>query len=162
MFVENSHLQNIMQIYNLSPLIKKPTCFQSHNPTCIDNFLTNQEAMFKLSRLFESGSSDHHKLISAVMKSGIFRGPPRKKVYSTYKNFALEHFKMGLKNELEKLNNSTHNVFKTVCSVMNKDAPIKLKILRHNNNFFMTKNVRKEMQRSIFKKHFNKCCTYEN
>ena len=164
MSVENSHLQNTMQIYNLSPLTKEPTCFQSHNPTCIDNFLTNQKAMFKLSRLFESDLSDHHKLISPVMKSGIFRGPTRKKVYSTYKIFALEHFKIGLKNELQKLNDSTHNVFKTVFgSVMNKHAPIKLKILRHNNNFFTTKNVRKEiMQRSTFNKHFNKCCTYEN
>ena len=59
-----------MQIYNLSPLIKEPTCFQSHSPTCIDNFLTNQKAMFKLSRLFETGLSDHHKPY-VVMKSGV-------------------------------------------------------------------------------------------
>ena len=45
MSVENSHFQNLMQIYDLSPLIKEPTCFQSHNPTCIDNFLTNQKAI---------------------------------------------------------------------------------------------------------------------
>ena len=57
MSIENSHLQNLMQIYDLSPLTKEPACFQSHNPTCIDNFLTNQEAMFKLSRLFETDSS---------------------------------------------------------------------------------------------------------
>ena len=85
--VENSHFQNLMQIYDLSPLIKEPTCFQSHNPTCIDNFLTNQKAMFKLSRLFETGLSDHHKLISVVMKSGVFRGPPRKKNDRSYKKF---------------------------------------------------------------------------
>ena len=80
MSVENCHFQNILQIYDLSPLIKEPTCFQSHNPTCIYNFLTNQKAMFKLSRLFETASSDRHKLISFVMKSGIFLGPTRKKV----------------------------------------------------------------------------------
>ena len=67
MSIENSHLQNLMQIYDLSPLIKEPTYFQSHNPTCIDNFLANQKAMFKLNRLFETGLSDHHKLISLVM-----------------------------------------------------------------------------------------------
>ena len=67
MSFENSHLQNLMQIYDLCPLIKKPTCFQSHNSTCIGNFLTYQKAMFKLSRLFETGLSDHHRLIS-VMK----------------------------------------------------------------------------------------------
>ena len=101
MSVENSHFQNLMQIYDLSPLIKEPTCFQSHNPTCIHNFLTNQKAIFKLSRLFETGLSDHHKLISVVMKSGVFRGPPRKKVYRSYKKFDLEHFNITLKSELE-------------------------------------------------------------
>ena len=72
MSFENS--QNLMQICDLSPLIKKPTYFQSHNPTCIDNFPANEKAMFKLSRLFETDLSDHHKLISVVMKSGVFRG----------------------------------------------------------------------------------------
>ena len=72
--VENSHFQNLKQIYDLSPLLKLLTCFQSHNSTCIGNFLTNQKEMFKLSRLFETGLSDHHKLISVVMKSGVFRG----------------------------------------------------------------------------------------
>ena len=63
--------------------------------------------MFKLSRLFGTGLSDHRKLISVVMKSGIFRWPPRKKVYRSYKNFNLEHFNIALKSELEKLNDST-------------------------------------------------------
>ena len=112
--VENSHFQNLMQIYNLSPLIKEQTCFQSHHPTCIDNFLTNQKAIFKLSTLFETGVSDHHKLISVVMKSGVFRGPPRKKVYRSYKKFDLEHFNIALKSELEKLSDSAYNEFKTV------------------------------------------------
>ena len=66
--VENSHFQNLMRIYDLSPLIKEPTFFQSHDPTCIDNFQANQKAMLKLSRLFETSLSDHHKLISLVMK----------------------------------------------------------------------------------------------
>ena len=72
MSIKNSHLQNLMQINNLSPLIKEPTCFQSHNPTCIDNFLTNQTAMFKLSRSFEIGLSNHHKLISVAIKPGTY------------------------------------------------------------------------------------------
>ena len=71
MSVENSHLQNLMQIFDLSPLIKELTYFQFHSPTCINDFLTNQKAMFKLSRLFKTNLPDH-KLISVVMKSGIF------------------------------------------------------------------------------------------
>ena len=41
MSIKNSHFQNLTQLYDLTPLIKELTCFQSHNPTCIDNFLTN-------------------------------------------------------------------------------------------------------------------------
>ena len=99
MSVENFNLQKLMQIYHLSPLIKEPACFQSHNPTCIDNFLKNQKAMFKFSRLFKIGLSDHRKLIAVVMKSGIFRWLPREKVYRAYKNLDLKHFKIELKSE---------------------------------------------------------------
>ena len=122
-----------MQIYDLSPLIKEATYFQSHNATCIDNFLTNQKAMFKLSRLFKTGLSNHHKLTSVVMKSGIFRAPHRKKVYRSYKNFDLEYFNTGLKSKLEKLRDSAYNESATVfCSVLNKHAPIKANMLRHS------------------------------
>ena len=51
-----------MQIFNLNALIKTPTCYQSHNSTCIYNILTNQEALFKLSKTFETGLSDLHNL----------------------------------------------------------------------------------------------------
>ena len=107
-------------------------------------YLTNQKAMFQLSRLFETGLSDHHKLISVVMKSGISSGLPRKNVCSSCKNFDWKHFNIALKSELEKLNDSAYNEFETAfCSVLNKHAPIKVKILRHNNNSFITKNLRK-------------------
>ena len=68
-----------MQVFNLIALIKTPTCYQSHNPICIDNILTNQKALFKFSKTFETGLSDHHKLISTIMKSGSFKGSSRKK-----------------------------------------------------------------------------------
>ena len=126
MSIENSHFLNLMKIYDFSPLIKEPTCLQPHNPTCIDNFLTNQNTVFMLSKLFETDLSDHHKLISVVMKSGIFRGPPRKKVYRFYKNFDLVHFNIALKSGLEKLHDLAYNEFETAfCSVLNKYAPIK-------------------------------------
>ena len=61
--VENSHLEAIIQAYDLSSLIKKPTCYQSHTPSCIDLILTNRKHLFQLSNTFETGLSDHHKLI---------------------------------------------------------------------------------------------------
>ena len=75
---ENLHLDNVIEIFILNVLIKTTRWYQSHNPTCIDNILTNQKALFKLSKALEARLSDHHKLISTIIKSGIFKGFPQK------------------------------------------------------------------------------------
>ena len=160
MSIENSHFQTLIQMYDLSLLIKEPTCFQSHNLTCIDNFPTNQKVMFRLNRLCKIRLLDHHdKLISVgmSMKRVIFCEAPQKKVYRSYKNFDLGHFNIALKNE-------GYNDFETTfCIVLNKHAPIKVKILKHNNNPFLTQNLGKAiMHRSKFKNRFNKYRTYQN
>ena len=41
MTTENFYLNNLMQVFTLNTLIKTPTYYQSHNPTHIDNILTN-------------------------------------------------------------------------------------------------------------------------
>ena len=53
--------------------------------------------MLKLRKLFKTGLSDYHKLISVVMESGIFCRPSWKKVYISYKNFDLEYFNIALR-----------------------------------------------------------------
>ena len=82
MTVENPKLRGFMQLHDMSYVINELTFFQSHDPTCTDNILTNRKIMFKTSKTFESGLSDHHKLVSTIIKSGSFRNPPRKR----YKN----------------------------------------------------------------------------
>ena len=80
------------------------------------------------------------------MKRVIFCEAPQKKVYRSYKNFDLGHFNIALKSE-------GYNDFETTfCIVLNKHAPIKVKILKHNNNPFLTQNLGKAiMHRSKFK-----------
>ena len=104
--VKNSHLQSLNKICNLSGLINEPTSFPSHDANSVDNFLTNQKAVIELIRLFETGLSDQHKLISIVMKSGIFRLALLKKADRSDKTFDLEHFNIVLKRELESLKDS--------------------------------------------------------
>ena len=91
------------------------------------------------------------------MKPGIFCEAPQKKVYRSYKNFDLKHFNIALKSE-------GYNEFGTTfCSVLNKHARIKVKILKHNNNPFLTQNLKKAiMHRPKFKNRFNKYRTYED
>ena len=39
----------------------------------------NKSKVLKFSKTFETGLSDQHKLISTTMKSGKFKGPPKKR-----------------------------------------------------------------------------------
>ena len=78
MSIENVHVNTLLQLFSLNALINSPTCYQSHIPTCIDHILTNQKSLFKFFKTFETGLADHHKLISTIMKSGCFKGRPKK------------------------------------------------------------------------------------
>ena len=130
MTVQNPQLNGSMQLHDMSNLTNEPTCFKSHDPNCIGNILTNQKAMFKASKAFESGLSDHYKLVLTVMKSASFRGPPRKKIYSTYKKFVLKLFNIILKTKLDSIKGPTYIEFdEAFCSIVNIYAPLKVKIL---------------------------------
>ena len=83
--VENSHLETIIQAYDLSSLIKKPTCYQSHTPSCIDLILTNRKHLFQLSNTSRTGLPGHHKLICPILKCGGLKGAPIEKIYTSYK-----------------------------------------------------------------------------
>ena len=98
--------------------------------------------MYKFSNIFETGLSNHHKLISTVSKSGSFKGSPRIKVYRSYKSFKLDNFKCILNQNLTNFSGTTYDDFEVTClSLLNKHAPLKKKILRHINGSFMTKEL---------------------
>ena len=45
------------------------------------------------------------------MKSGIFKGPPKKKIYRSYKKFDHECFSNALREELETLEGDAYGKF---------------------------------------------------
>ena len=61
--------------------------------------------------MFETWLPDHHKLIQTVIKSGSFRGPPRKKVYTSYRNFDVDFFNEALQEKLSHLENDACSTF---------------------------------------------------
>ena len=108
--------------------------------------------------------SDHHKLVCTILKSGGFKGAPIEKIYRSYKTFDVSNFRNTLKIELEKVKSESYGEFEAVLlKELNKHAPLKKKFLRHNNNPFMTKDLRKQvMVRSKLRNMFNKNRNYEN
>ena len=119
-----------MNTFDLECLIKKLTCLQSSNPTCIDLIFTN---FFKNTDVIEVGISDHHCLILTALKSVLLKGNIKTNLYRNYSSVNTDH------------------------EILYKYAPIKKKILRFNDNPFMTKALRKAiMHRSKLKNIFHK------
>ena len=138
--IDNNHLEAFKQAYDFSSLIKKPTCYQSNIPSCIDLILTYRKSLFKLSNTFKTGlSKDYHELVCTILKSGGFKEASIKKIYRSYKIFHVNSFKNTLKSELEKVKSERCGELQAVfLKKLNKHGLLK-KILRHNDNQSMTK-----------------------
>ena len=150
--------------FDLDSLIDSPTCYKSINPTWIDLILTNKKNHFMKSTTFETGLSDRHKLIITILRKTISKRNSKKMFYRDYKRIDQKKFETELKLKLNSQTNLSYSTFQAVfLEVLNKIAPVKVKVLRFNNNVFMTKSLRKAMMlRSRLKNKFNKQRSDEN
>ena len=84
--------------------------------------------------------------------------------YRDYKRFYPKKFETELKLKSNSQTNLSYSTFQAVLlEILNKIAPVKVKVLRFSNNAFMTKSLRKAiMLRSKLKNNFNKQRSYEN
>ena len=96
--------------------------------------------------------SDQHKLILTTIKSGKFKGPPKKRRFRDDVQTLILQCNT-LKIILEKINNNSYQSFENIfLNALNIYVPLKTKMLRFNNTAFTTRKLRKEMKRSKFKK----------
>lgn len=67
--MDDSPMISFCETYKLHNLVKQPTCFENpENLSCVDLLLTNKPLRFQTTTVIETGLSDFHKLIVAVMK----------------------------------------------------------------------------------------------
>ena len=97
----NLTVENFMNTFDLECLIKKPTCFQSSNPRCIDLIFINKKELFKNNDVFEVGISDHHSFSVTALKSQLLKGNAKTKLYRDYSSFNLDIFKEDLENSFK-------------------------------------------------------------
>ena len=102
MTTSNPILSQFLDMFALSPLNNDPTCFKnSKNPSCIDLLLTNFKPSFMKTNNFETGISDHHKMISTIMKLHFTRGSPKTKYYRDYRKVDIDYFSSELSRQLD-------------------------------------------------------------
>ena len=94
----NPKLSELIDDHELFTLISEPTCFKSINPTCIDNFLTNKKTRFMKTVTFETGVSDHHKLIGTMLRSTFAKGKPKKYFTVAIETLIIKSLKKNYKN----------------------------------------------------------------
>ena len=84
--VIETEMTELCETYNLTNLIKEPTCFKNPlNSSSIDFLLTNRAMLFEISKTIETGLFDYHKMIITVMKSVFKKLPPHLLTYRDYK-----------------------------------------------------------------------------
>ena len=154
-------LNNFMETFGLANLITEPTCFKSpENPSSIDVILTNKKKSFLKSGTYETGVSDHHKLI--FMRSKMDHTVPKVVTYRDYKGIDNEKFSKDIHECVNNAPNFSpfHREFQFY---LERHAPLKEKILRANHKDFIDKTIRKEiMYRSQLKNKFNRNPTHQN
>ena len=91
--ITENAMEEFMKVYNLKNLTKGPTFYKNlDKPSCIDLILTNRKKSFHSSHIIETGISDFHKMVVAVMKIDFQKQNPRVVYYCDYKNFSNDDF----------------------------------------------------------------------
>ena len=156
-------LSEFLNAFNAKNIVKNKTCFESiENPSCVDLIITDKPGSFQHTNIFERGISDHHKLVTTVIKSKFGKALPKYVHCRNYQNVNEQDFKFELRGKLEvdvaDVNYETfHNVY---LNVLNEHAPIK--VIRGNQAPHITKGYRKTvMKRSELKTKYLKNLTLE-
>ena len=161
------HMEDFCLNYNLSNLIKEPTCFKNPaHPTCIDLILTNFPKSFQNSMAIETGLSDFHKRTITVMKSHYKKLKPNIITYRKYTTFSSDLYREKVIKNIrrQESQNITLDAMKQIfIDVLDKLAPVKHKYVRANQAPFMNKTLNKSvMDRSRLKNKYLKNNTQEN
>ena len=144
----------------MTNIINGKTCFEAQKGTSINVLLTNRPRSFHKTDIFETGFSDHHKLILSVFRSYFIRIPPKTIEQRNYKNLnetVFLHYldQELLKGEMYKSNNEMYSTFTKVFRLLlEKHGPLKVKKVRGKQSPFMTKELSKAI--SIKNDHLGK------
>ena len=150
-------LAEVLNAYNTKNIVKNKTCFKSiENLSCVYLIITDKPGSFQHTNVFETGISDHHKLVTTVMTAKFTKASPKYVHYRNCKDFNEQDFKLVLRGNLEvDVVDANFEAFHSVYfNVLNKHAPIKIKVIRGNQVPYITKEYRKAVMKKSELKDF--------
>ena len=127
-------MKSFCESYNLTNLIKQPTCFKNpEKPSCIDLILTNRSQSFQTTCAIETGLSDFPRMTVSLLKMQFRKLPPRIFSFRDFSNYHNANFINSLAEIRFEGENTESFVkdldcFYNVCTeVLNQHAPRKKK-----------------------------------
>ncbi|KAK3087255.1 hypothetical protein FSP39_003689 [Pinctada imbricata] len=153
---KNAPILNMNDVFDLTNLIKKPTCFTSiGKPSLVDVILTNRPSFCKKTANFTCGLSDVHNCIACLVDANMNNVEPKWQKCRSFKNFNHENFLADLQGiDFEKIE-QTENVSMAyqdfsaqLLDVVNKHAPFKNRKIKQNQAPYFNSELRK----AIYKK----------
>ena len=104
--------------------MKQNTCFKGDGGSCIDVLITNSNFSFMQVNRFETGLSDHHHMIYAILKTKFEKFKPKKSIYHNFKQYDSDQFKLGIFNSMSAMR--AHAAYKNnFVSILDKHSPKK-------------------------------------
>ena len=126
---------------NFINLVKGNTSFKGKG-SCTDLILANRTHSFKHTSSIETDLSDHHHLISSMMKTTFEKEESKVLVYRDYKNFSFNSFKSELLSKFHH-NNVTFTSFENnFVNVLNQQVHKKSKGFPGNEKSHLNKSLR--------------------
>ena len=83
----NNHFSVLRDMYDLTILVKVPTCYKNLKGTLLDVLLTNKPNSFQKTIVPETGLSDCHMLLATTLRSTFIKLSPKTVKYRSNKNF---------------------------------------------------------------------------
>ena len=83
----DNHFSVLIDTFNLTNLVKTPTCFKTTKGNVLDELLTNKPNSVQKTGVCETGLSDCHKLVFTIFRSTFIRLLPKIIKYRNYKGF---------------------------------------------------------------------------
>ena len=163
-------LKDILSIYGCKNIVTHPTCHKGNTASLIDLIITNVPKRIKNVKCLEIGLSDFHDMVFFSTKQHVPKRSNKYITYRSYKNFNVETYK----DDLQQIPFHVAEIFDDIddmyffqqnllLEVMDKHAPLKQRMIKHNNVPYMNGELRKAINvKNMLKRKYDRCSTTAN
>ena len=152
MMHENPITTNVCDIYDVTNVIKGPTCFKASKGTLLDPILVTNKNRVLTHINVTCGFSDWHNMVGCVTRLHMPRQMPQIVKYRTYKKFDNDVFKQEIQHIpfhvcdiFDDIDDQSWAYNLLICNVLDEHAPFRTKIITKNQVPYMNSKLRKEM-----------------